>query len=223
MLNGVNDICQCGFNSSSLQSTDLFSFTCDPTNPSTVTFKGSIYGFSLTNDVDELNRIYSQWINAISPINVFGDILYTGQCEGSTSPPTTTTTSPPTTTTTNSNAKSDEPVGLIIGGILGSFALLASIICCAAVVYFVWAQRKRNQAPVQRAQCTTTKSQSQVHVYSEQSEVNLRKIPIHAEQGPIDPGCNPMPAYNPQYTVTQDYYNQGAETAFSPTGTANMP
>ena len=223
MLNGLNDVCQCGFDSSNLQSADLFSFTCNPSNPSTVTFNGNIYGFSLTNDVDELRPIYYQWANAISPVDVFGDILYTGLCEESTSPPITTSTITTSTITTSSSAASDQPLGLIIGVVLGSIVIAASTICCVAVAYFVWAQRKRNQAPVRSARYTTDHSQTQVHVFSEQGKVDLKQMPIQTEQGPINPGSNPMPAYNPQYTVTQDYYNQGAEMVSAPSDTANMP
>ena len=40
------------------------------------------------------------------------------------------------------------------------------------------------------------------------------------DRKPVDPASNPMIPYNPQYTVTQDYYNQGDENAVD---IANMP
>ena len=211
----MNDVCQCGFNSSNLLSADLFSFTCDPTNPSTVTFEGFIYGFSVTNDENELLLIFNQWVSAVSPVDVFGDILYTGQCGESTSSPTT----PPPP---SDSATSDDFIGLITGVTLGIVTVIASIIF-VGVACFVWGRRKCNQAPAQSVQMTTCNSPVQMNAYNEPYKVDFNQVPIQTEHGPIDPGSNPMPPYNPQYTLTQDYYKPDAETPFPPTHMANMP
>ena len=77
----MNDICQCGIDSSNLLSMEYYSFSCPEDHPNEVNFSGYMYSNSRVADTAYLTDIYYQWVNGTNPVDVFGDILYTNQCD----------------------------------------------------------------------------------------------------------------------------------------------
>lgn len=229
----MNDICQCGVNSSNLQSTEYFSFTCDPENLMIVNFEGYIYGFSLNNTITDVMDIYDQWAHAVSSVDVFGDILYTGQCEvsGSTSAPTT-----------SSESLSLE---LIAGVILGSFLAIIFVLCCACMAYCWCRKRKSSQSSGHNVQNTVNSRERLGHNeqhtidssgrfgHNEQHTINVNLTLGGYEQQTVNPSqalgdyeqqtVNPSQAlgHYEQYTIKEDSYNlsDGKSTSFPPTYT----
>ena len=85
---------------------------------------------------------YYQWAYATSPVDVFGDILYTNQCEQATSPPSTGETQ-------NLN------LPVVLGATLGSCAVVAIIFCCACLLYCFLRKRKQKQTQRQNRELAT--------------------------------------------------------------------
>ena len=163
----MDDNCQCGISSANLLSVEYFSFTCDLTNPNAVNFSGYIYGSSLTTETTYLMDAYYQWVNATSPVDVFGDILYTNQCEVS------QTTSPPTTSESQS-------LRLILGVTVGVSAVFVCMCCCACLAYcFFWKHKKKQAHHQQRQHATNQRASSGQHmqVISEQYTIYHGRVP----------------------------------------------
>lgn len=118
--------------------------------------------------------VYYQWASATSPVDVFGDILYTNQCE---------TTSPP-------NADESQDLKLILGVSLGGCAVVATIFCCAFLIYCIFCKNKKKQVQRQQRQNAINEGASSgrhIEVISEQyvvyhgHENNSSSPPTYAE------------------------------------------
>ena len=132
MVTSVEEICQCGFNSSSLISTSNSSFSCHPDDPTIVVYQGLVYGISITNNMQLVNSFH-EWAASNASIQIYGDTLYIG-CTISTQPSATMT---PAASGSPTPVDVTLVVALVIGGI-GLISLPISVCCCVVIASFFW-------------------------------------------------------------------------------------
>ena len=145
MVTSVEEICQCGFTSSSLISTSNSSFACHPDDPTVVQYQGLIYGISVDNN-DQVVDAFHEWAASNASIQIYGDTLYVG-CVVSTTPSMTPVASS-SPSPVDSSGNNNEIVAVAVTlAVIVAIGFPIGVGCCLVVAYTSWRLGMRRNRP----------------------------------------------------------------------------